>query len=124
MEQKNLEKLHSKFAREYCCKECQGYHLADDANNKPEFCPRCVERGLDKKYNTKDVLYSEVNVAELANQVESLKAELERLQTKEKPKREMPKSFKPKDCVDCGTEFTPQSPAQKICSSCRDKLIS
>lgn len=125
MQEKNLEKIHPKFARERVCKYCTGHFLAKTEKDFPDLCPMCTRDGrLAKPDNLDDVLFKEVNISDLQRQVTELKEMLEMaLKDKEGDDKTVTvKVYKPKSCVQCDKEFQPASGAQKICSECREKL--
>jgi hypothetical protein len=118
---KRLTMIHSKFENEHQCTACGGYFL--NSEKDIDRCPRCIRLNrVSKIEEAKDVLYKEVNVNELSKQIAELQAKvIELTKTNEEKK---PKEFKPKSCANCDKEFTPSSPAQKICTGCRDELVS
>jgi len=124
-----LAKLNPKFKNERQCKNsrCGGYFLSE---TDEEYCSMCREKGIDKievERKQKDVLYTEVNVVELAKRVAGIENRLDKLERSCEPddeKAEKPKHFKPKKCNSCDKKFTPASGNQQICQDCRDALIS
>ena len=126
MKHKRLELIHDKFKIEHQCTTCGGYFL--DKDMSVERCPRCVR--LNRVARIKqpgDVLFKDVNVAELSKQVAELQEALAKLTGNKEPepeKEKVPKVFKAKPCAGCDKSFTPKSPAQKICETCREELIS
>jgi len=133
MNKNALIKLNKKFANERQCKNsrCGGYFLSEADE---EYCPMCREKGIDKvdvERKQEDVLYTEVNVVELAKRVAGLEDRLVKLEEAIKlvgldklRKEPKPKEFKSKKCENCGKKFTPASGNQSICHPCRDILIS
>jgi len=121
MDKEALAKIHPKFRNEQQCKneKCGGYFLD---KNQQEYCPACRRKGWGQKEvkNEGDLVYKEVNATELQAQVNELKKTVESL-TQQLTKR---KQLKPKKCSQCGKEFVPTSPNQKICQECRSKLTT
>ena len=118
---KKLELIHPKFANEHQCSACGGYFLNPEKDVAR--CPRCVRLNrVSKIEEAKDILYKDVSVVELSKQVAELQTTITELQ-KDKTESK-PKEFKSKPCASCDKKFTPASPAQKICKSCRDELVS
>ena len=124
---KRLELIHDKFKDEHQCTACGGYFL--DKDKSVERCPRCTRLNRVARIKAPgDVLYKDVNVSELSKQVAELQEHIAKLSRDQEPENKgvnkKPKTFKPKPCAGCDTEFTPKSPAQKICETCREALIS
>ncbi len=123
---KRLELIHDKFKIEHQCTACGGYFL--DPDKSVERCPRCVRLNRVARIKAPgDVLFKDVNVTELSKQVAELQAKILSMSKDKEPElveEKKPRTFKPKPCAGCDKEFTPQSPAQKICDSCREELIS
>jgi hypothetical protein len=119
MDSEMLSKIHKKFADEQQCKNerCHGYFLDKEPQ---DYCPMCRRKGWGTKEVEKDrdLVYREVDTTKLQSQVDDLKKVVEGL----KGQLDKKKGFKTKKCPKCDREFTPLSPNQKLCQSCRDSL--